>query len=127
MTIKLLSQAATEMIIAKPDKTEMILQRIRKLVTERYPRIGWSDLVERIINGVAKKNNIVRYKIISAREVTKEEISKISPLVGEKTDVVTIIDERLLGGIIIKTLDKQLDLSLRNKINTLKTEFTDRL
>lgn len=120
MTIKLLSQAATEMIIAQPDKTDTILEKVKKLLSQRYPRLKWSEFVEKTADNIAKLKGITRIKITSAREIPEEEIMQIGSLIAPKTDITTKIDKNILGGVVIKTKDQQLDLSLRNKIDTLK-------
>lgn len=123
MTIKLLSQAATEMIIAQPDKTETILEKTRKLLSERYPRLKWSEFVEKTADNIAKLKGITRIKITSAREISEEEIMQIGSLVAPKTDITIKIDKNILGGVIVKSKDRELDNSLISRINKYKTLF----
>jgi len=123
VTIKLLSQAATEMIIAQPDKTETILEKTRKLLSERYPRLKWSEFVEKTADNIAKLKGITRIKITSAREISEEEIMQIGSLVAPKTDITIKIDKNILGGVIVKSKDRELDNSLISRINKYKTLF----
>ena len=77
--------------------------------------------IERQLAG--KGSVLVRVK--SARPLSKQSSDKIKKFMTEKTnaehiELVSQIDEDLIGGAIISANDFVLDASLRNRLNKLK-------
>ena len=74
-----------------------------------------------------KHNGIVPVKITvpsAIKEETKTKIiSKLPQGNGITYDVSIDIDKDLIGGFIIRMEDKQLDASIRGRINDLKLAF----
>ncbi len=69
----------------------------------------------------------VSIEVISAVELDESIIEKIKKDVDKKTDldvrIKNIIDNNIIGGIVIKIGDRIIDLSLKNKIDDLKTKL----
>jgi len=51
-------------------------------------------------------------------------LAKVKELTGKEIEVVSIIDESILGGFILRVGDIQYNASIANKLNKLKREFT---
>jgi F-type H+-transporting ATPase subunit delta len=69
----------------------------------------------------------VSIEVISAVELDSDTIDTIKKDVDDKTDldvrIKNIIDQDIIGGIVIKIGDRIIDLSLKNKIDDLKTKL----
>ncbi len=123
MTTKLLAQATVELILESPDKTEAIIDRVKKLVTQKYRKIKWNNLAEKITNMVARGNKITRYTVVSATPLDDNQKQDIENKLQGKTDISWKVDANILGGLIIKTHDRELDNSLISRISKYKKEF----
>jgi len=59
-------------------------------------------------------------------EVKKDFEKIISKDTGKKVELETKVDKSLLGGYLLKIGDKQIDDSLKNKLNNLRRELKSR-
>lgn len=76
-----------------------------------------------------QKRGIVRAEVLSARALDKKILGKISKYVeqaatAEEVIVSTQVDEKLLGGAVIKYQDKIWDGSLKTRLAQLKTKLS---
>ena len=60
-------------------------------------------------------------------EKTKAEIEKLVRKVSgrDQIDLVQKVDAELIGGFVLNVGDKQIDASIKNKLRTLKTSFSE--
>ena len=60
-----------------------------------------------------------------------EAFDKIEALVkehaGGTVELVETVDPELIGGFVLRIGDKQLDTSIKSKLNDLRAEFDDNL
>ncbi|EKD56732.1 MAG: hypothetical protein ACD_58C00111G0002 [uncultured bacterium] len=74
-----------------------------------------------------QKNNVAKFDVISSVLLNDNELSeiieKLAKATGKTIILANIIDESIMGGIIIKSEDTLMDLSLKNKLNKLKADF----
>jgi len=118
---KLLIQAAAELIIEKPDQTDQILEGLKKILTRRG-RTHFSAVTEKVKEVVAELQNVNRYKVTSAQPLNDADKEQLSMIVNDPTsDIDYNTNTRLLGGVTIKTKDKMLDMSIRNKLEKIKS------
>jgi F-type H+-transporting ATPase subunit delta len=55
----------------------------------------------------------------------KEEFSRVAgEISGKKPELVEHVDEEILGGFVLKVADRQLDSSIRTKLNELRVKLT---
>lgn len=50
--------------------------------------------------------------------------AKVKELTGKDAEIVSVVDESILGGFILRVGDTQYDASIANKLEKLKREFT---
>jgi len=90
------------------------------------------SLVQKIIENFEKiynqENGILEAKVESAFELGENEIEKVKKYLLEKYKVEEIVLENKInsevkGGVIIKTGDEILDLSVAGNLNRLKKEL----
>ncbi len=83
----------------------------------------YSDYIE-ITNQYKKQVSI---EVLSAIEMDEETIKAIKEDVDSKTGldvrVKNILDENIIGGIVIKIGEKIIDLSVKNKIDDLRSKL----
>ena len=70
-----------------------------------------------------KQEGINEIEIESARELDKTTINKIKKMFGEKSDVKTIVNPDMIGGVRIKVDDVVYDASLKKQLSRLKTSL----
>ena len=63
--------------------------------------------------------------ITSACELTQPMLKQITDMVPQiaGSDIKVIVDEQLLGGIVIRRGSKMIDMSLRSQLHTLETKL----
>ncbi len=89
-------------------------------------RTGELDSLLRDVVAYRAAEGIVEVTAVSAHEITDEVKQEIEQLVREQfTDVTNIIinqriDASLVGGVRLELVDRQLDLTIRNKLNRFK-------
>lgn len=75
-----------------------------------------------------KANGIIEVNITTAREVGKEELSKIKEkvksLTSRRLEFIYTIDPSLIGGFILRMGEKQLDLSVRKELKQIKDKLS---
>ena len=78
-----------------------------------------------------EKNHIIRAELISAEAATDEEANDAKALLQSKYPEYEIsltqkVDETLLGGYVIKTLNTEYDRSYEGKLRELERKLTRR-
>lgn len=70
-----------------------------------------------------KQEGIVEMNVSSVRKLEKSVLELINKTFGGKTEIIEELDEKLLGGIKIKTEDKIFDGSLKKQLTILKNNL----
>lgn len=118
--LKILTQACAEIITEQPEKTDSVIASLDKMLS-RYGKVRRASVIEQIIEQVARKLNVKRYRVISADTLSQSSQEQITETIGNaNSDIAYTVNTQLLGGIVVKTKDKVLDLSLKNKIEKIK-------
>ena len=60
-------------------------------------------------------------------DLEKKVLAKVGDLTGSKVTIENKIDEKIIGGFILRVGDLQYDASIANKLSSLKREFTNSL
>ena len=99
---------------------------------ESEPKLITSFIKEMVKLGyAAEKNHIIRAELISAEAATDEEANDAKALLQSKYPEYEIsltqkVDETLLGGYVIKTLNTEYDRSYEGKLRELERKLTRR-
>ena len=84
------------------------------------------DVYEKLYNDVKR---VIVANVTSAVELSESEkskiIEKLEKKFGYKVELVCQIDEKIMGGIIIKTEDTIIDGSLKRKMRDVKEVISD--
>jgi F-type H+-transporting ATPase subunit delta len=60
-------------------------------------------------------------------DLEKKILEKVLQLTGKKVEVKSTIDEKIIGGFVLRVGDLQYDASIASKLSNLKREFTNSL
>lgn len=84
------------------------------------------DPIMRIVEQeLVKRNGHVEIRTTTARELSNEMKHTISSLIApkaKKTVVHEIIDPAVIGGVLVETSGKRLDLTVRRRLQRLKNQ-----
>ena len=127
--------------IVKRDKKEAILTEIFgtniSLISNTFIAIILLKKRESLLPDIANSfidvykthKNITSVIITTAISLTEEQKLKITALVknqgNENIELIEKVNSELIGGLIIKIGDKQVDESIRRKLTNLEMEFDE--
>ncbi len=110
------------------DKTvprrELVQQMVAYLVESKKTHEA-ELLVNDVKKFIAQNHGIVVAEAVSAYPLADDLKKHISAYVKEKTGaqkvaLQTNVDESLIGGVVVRTPEREFDLSVRGKLNSLK-------
>ena len=87
-----------------------------------------TEICERFIDLYNESHNIARISVTTATPMDDKMRAKLLDVVKNKyhyskLELNEVIDENIIGGMIMRIGDKQLDSSIRRQINDLKKEL----
>ncbi|WP_299393528.1 ATP synthase F1 subunit delta [uncultured Gelidibacter sp.] len=74
--------------------------------------------------GEGKQVATVTTAVSLTEELEAKVLAKVKELTGKEAEILSVVDESILGGFILRVGDMQYDASIANKLNKLKREFT---
>lgn len=82
-----------------------------------------------ILNEQLKGQNVafVTTAVPITADLEKSILEKVSEFTGNKVSLRNKVDEKIIGGFVLRVGDLQYDASISNKLNSLKREFTNSL
>ena len=117
-----LTQYAAKQIIA--GNSNDVLSQIAAYLIETGKTKDYPLVISDIERQFAELGSVL-VRVKSARPISKKSTNKIKEFMLNKTganniEVLSEIDESVIGGAIISTADYTLDISLQNRLNKLK-------
>lgn len=86
-----------------------------------------ADVCQAFITLVDQANNVVSAEVTTATTLTPEMqekiLAKVKELTGSEASLVKKVDNKLLGGFLLRIGDLQYDASIAGKFNSLKHKF----
>ncbi len=101
----------------------LILQlatEIEKTLEESGQLNLMSDLAEELF---ARSQKALKSRVISATLLSDDQQNKIKDKLNNH-EIEFVIDEAILGGLVVESGGKLQDFSLRNKLNTVKMSIS---
>ncbi|MEY8841094.1 F0F1 ATP synthase subunit delta [Cribrihabitans sp. XS_ASV171] len=87
------------------------------------------QLVRVLREMLAEARGEVTAEVTSAKALTKTQMEKLSKTlsdsVGKSVNINATVDERLIGGLVIKVGSKMVDSSIRSKLNSLQNAMKE--
>lgn len=88
-----------------------------------------SDITKAFIDVYKVHKNITTATVTSAVKLSKAQkdavIKSLNNQGKENVDLIEVVNEELIGGIILRVGDKQVDESIKRKLMNLEMEFSD--
>ena len=86
-----------------------------------------TDISKNFKELVAKEKNLKNITVASSYRIDKEQLKQIEAALKQRmkaeVSIVTEIDKSLIGGLKISYDDQVIDLSIKNKLEKLKTQL----
>ncbi|ADV48852.1 ATP synthase F1 subcomplex delta subunit [Cellulophaga algicola DSM 14237] len=138
---KELSDALSSPVVKSSDKKDILLaifkdaNEITKgligvlITNKRIALLNEVALKYLIINEDLKGQGVafVTTAVALTADLEKKILDKVVELTGKKVVVKNTIDEKILGGFVLRVGDLQYDASIASKLGNLKREFTNSL
>lgn len=91
------------------------------------------NMIPKILDELQKiyfaEHGIVSADIYSKDKMDEKQVKEICKIIEEKTDKKVVsnqhIDEKLLGGALVKYEDKVIDMSIKNQLNNLSKNLAN--
>lgn len=116
-----LAQVLYEITVGtKGEQTKKAIAVFVKLLSKVHKVSKAANIITEFEKYAKKRQGIVSIEIQSARELDEKTLLNIKKIFGEKVESLESVDEKMLGGIKVKTEDKILDASLKTQLNQLK-------
>jgi len=101
-----------------------------KLVVQKHLFFHFKDIVKEIIKSLNEELGIDEGFVYSTNELSNDRIGQIEDAISKKlnhkVELKNIIDSRLIGGIKVVVHDHVFDGSIKNKIDTMKQDLSER-
>lgn len=126
-------------LISKGEKKEIIenvfnnriendLKNFFKILIDKE-RISSLELIQKSFKDLLNENNnIVEGKAITAIPMSKEEIKKLEENLSSKYNaniiLENIVDETILGGVLVRLGNKEIDGTIKTRLENLKQELS---
>ena len=106
---------------------EEILMNFIKLLTEERHMHIFSKCAMRFEEEYNEAHSIEKVTVESAFELKEAQVAsikaKLEELTGKKVVVSTTVVPELLGGIVVRTKDKQFDGTIARKLKDIQSEI----
>lgn len=123
------NQYAKALYLAVQDKSQndinLIVENFVKLLQKNGQIKLKKDITEKFADIWNKEDGIVEAQVISSRKLEEKQIQQIEIFVkkkyaAEKVVLLSGVDEKIKGGIIIQVGDELLDASVAKKLDDLR-------
>ena len=108
-------------------KTSDLTKTYISIITNKKREALIPEISESFISQYKRYSNIQEATIITSTKIsqkTKDKVVKYIQAQGaKKVELLEVINEKIIGGAIIRIEDKQLDLSISNEISKLRKTF----
>ena len=112
-------------------KTTKMTQLFLKILTKKKREHLLVHISNSFISQYKKYKNIEEASVTTAITLTPELKTEVIKYIKKETksdiELLEIVDEKIIGGTVIKIGDKQLDASVANEISELRKMFNQNL
>ncbi|MCK5781897.1 MAG: ATP synthase F1 subunit delta [Flavobacteriales bacterium] len=112
-------------------KIEVLSMNFLMLIADNRRENVYEKIVKRFIHLYDELRGVEIAKVISAVELDDKLLSRIrkqvANLTGKVIDIETEIDEKIIGGYILKVGDYLYDASIKNDVQKMRRAFKENL
>jgi ATP synthase F1 delta subunit len=123
---RILARTVAAKLLAEPSRQDYWIRALAAYLVAQH-REQEADLISNdLAHELYEQNGQLLVDVVSARPLTDEVRSSLKALLSRETKATNIelteqVDPALLGGLIARTPDATLDVSVRSKIKELAT------
>ena len=115
--------------LAKKMKLSPIMANTLALMATKRRLFVLPQLVVALRVAIAEDNGEVTADVTSAKTLTKTQSDSLSKTLkaklGKTVTINAIVDETLIGGLVVKVGSKMIDTSIRSKLNSLQNAMKE--
>lgn len=110
------------------DKISSYLYNFLLLITEKGRARAFSEMADHFKhlyyedNGLKDVTAITAFKM--SEDMEKKLLDKLCEVTGKKVVLTTVIDESIIGGVVIKIGNEQIDTSVKTRLGELVQQMT---
>jgi F-type H+-transporting ATPase subunit delta len=112
-----------EAVLAKAG-TGDLTRKLVLLLAQKRRLFALADVIRAFEQLLAKHRGEVAAEVTSARELSAAEVSELRSILkdklGREPRITTHVDEKLLGGLVLRVGSRMIDSSLRTKLDSLR-------
>lgn len=130
VTINQYAQALLELTDQKSEQEiSDIVKKFAEVLKNEGQLKNAGKIMEKFSELYNAKHGIIEAEVISARELSGEQVHQVEIFVKEKYDgnaveTKNIVDEKVKGGVVIKVGDEVLDGSVSGQLKRLKKSLS---
>ena len=122
-------QGAAIEAIAKKMKLSVTFKNVLALMASKRRLFVLPQLISTLRAQIAQHKGEVTAEVTSAKALTKAQADKLAKTlkaqVGADVKINAIVDESIIGGLIVKVGSKMIDTSIKSKLNALQNTMKE--
>jgi F-type H+-transporting ATPase subunit delta len=115
--------------VAKKMKLSKTTVNVLALLAQKRRLFVLPQLVSSLRDLIATHKGEVTAEVTSAKELTKAQADKLAKTlkaqIGADVKIKAIVDESIIGGLIVKVGSKMIDTSIKSKLNALQNTMKE--
>ena len=109
------------------DKVNSVTYTIFTIITKKNREAILHHIADEFVKLYDDYRGIQKAQVVTSTPLTTDLKAQFEKIVAEATqktvDLEEVVDEKLIGGYVLRVGDRQIDASLRSKLNQLKLDL----
>jgi F-type H+-transporting ATPase subunit delta len=122
-------QAGAIAALAKKMGLSTIVSNVLALMSNKRRLYILPQLVQALRAAIAEDKGEITAEVTSAKALTKTQSDKLAKAlassVGKSVKISATVDEKLIGGLVVKMGSKMIDTSIASKLNSLQNAMKE--
>ncbi|MGA0924734.1 MAG: F0F1 ATP synthase subunit delta [Rhodobacteraceae bacterium] len=122
-------QAGAIAALAKKMGLSTIVSNVLALMSNKRRLYILPQLVQALRAAIAEDKGEITAEVTSAKALTKTQADKLAKAlassVGKSVKISATVDEKLIGGLVVKMGSKMIDTSIASKLNSLQNAMKE--
>lgn len=111
--------------LANGESPARVAKVLAAYLSENNQTRNWELLLRDIETALLNEHKFLAADVISARKLSAESLDNLREMLlketgAKKVEIIPEIDEKLVGGVIVRTPEAEMDASLRAKLTKLR-------
>ena len=122
-------QAGAIAALAKKMGLSAIVSNVLALMSNKRRLYILPQMVQALRAAIAEDKGEITAEVTSAKALTKTQADKLAKAlassVGKSVKISATVDEKLIGGLVVKMGSKMIDTSIASKLNSLQNAMKE--